>query len=104
MARKKATNGTAAPAQAYRHDATRKNIPPAGLAAQGRVREAPKHRFSYDPHLPPVLRFDQHGTPDKLQELLQAATTRKLTEEEARLLHAFRTFVLPSSLPASVSL
>ena len=25
----------------YRHDATRKNIPPATLAAQGRVREAP---------------------------------------------------------------
>ena len=39
----------------YRHDeAKRKNIPPAGLAAQGKVRETPKIRYAYDPHLPPL--------------------------------------------------
>ena len=70
----------------YRHDATRKNIPPAGLAAHGRVREVPKTRYSYDPHLPPVLRFDETGEDDRLPELLAEAQQRPLTDDEARLL------------------
>jgi len=46
----------------YRHrTAKRKNIPPAGLAAQGEIREKPKIQYFYNPHLPPVLRFDQTG-------------------------------------------
>ena len=52
--------------QSYRHAAKRKNIPPAGLASQGKLREAPKMQFEYNPHLPPVLRFDPTGAPDKL--------------------------------------
>ena len=70
----------------YRHEATRKNIPPAALAAQGRVREAPRQRYYYDPHLPPALRFDGTGESDRLPELLENATRRKLTGEEARTL------------------
>ncbi|MEW6488164.1 MAG: DNA methyltransferase [Thermodesulfobacteriota bacterium] len=70
----------------YRHDATRKNIPPAGLAAQGKVKEARKIEYAYNPHLPPVLRFDPTAGPDKLPELLEAARTRALTAEEARTL------------------
>ena len=70
----------------YRHDATRKNIPPAALAAQGRVREAPRQRYYYDPHLPPALRFDGTGESDRLPELLEIATRRKLTGEETRTL------------------
>jgi len=36
----------------YRHKgAKRKNIPPAGLAAQGEIREKPKIEYSYSPHL-----------------------------------------------------
>jgi adenine-specific DNA-methyltransferase len=43
----------------YRHDeAKRKNIPPAGLAAQGKVRETPKIKYAYDSQLPPVLELD----------------------------------------------
>ncbi|MCX7916108.1 MAG: hypothetical protein N3A53_07375, partial [Verrucomicrobiae bacterium] len=61
-------------------------IPPAGLAAQGEIKEAPKLQFSYDPHLPPVLRFDPTGQADQLPELLQEATKRPLTREEAKLL------------------
>lgn len=72
--------------QDYRYDSTRKNLPPAGLAAQGRVKETPKQRYTYNPHLPPVLRFDETGGEDRLPELLQEARTRPLTEEEARLL------------------
>ena len=70
----------------YRHDAKRKNIPPAGLAAQGRVREVPKTRYFYDPHLPPVLRFDETGGADRLPELLEAAKERPLTDEETQKL------------------
>jgi hypothetical protein len=35
----------------YRHADKRKNNPPAGLAAQGRVREAPRLQFAYNPQL-----------------------------------------------------
>ena len=72
----------------YRHNSTRKNIPPAGLAAQGKIKEAPKTRYFYDPHLPPVLRFDDSGAADQLPELLQTARQRALTAEEAQLLAA----------------
>ena len=35
----------------YRHDrARRKNNPPAGLAAQGRIAERPTERYAYNPH------------------------------------------------------
>ena len=54
----------------YRHDAKRKNLPPAAMAAQGKVQEVPKGRYFYDPHLPPVLRFDDTGDADDLPELL----------------------------------
>ena len=57
MAPKKSTP-SGSPTTDYRHAEKRKNIPPAGLAAQGKVKEAPKARYAYDPHLPPVLRFD----------------------------------------------
>ncbi|MGH7928470.1 MAG: DNA methyltransferase, partial [Candidatus Binatia bacterium] len=86
MPRKKTTKVVDAPVLGYRYDAKRKNIPPAGLAAQGRVREAPKLSFSYDPHLPPALRFDQKGAADGLPELLDIARTRPLTGDETQLL------------------
>lgn len=70
----------------YRHDATRKNIPPAGLAAQGKVSEVPKTRYFYDPHLPPVLRFDETGEADQLPTLLGVAKQRSLTDEEIELI------------------
>ncbi len=86
MPRKKAANATDTSVLDYRHDAKRKNIPPAGLAAQGRVRETPRMQFAYDPHLPPMLRFDSTGASDTLPELLETARTRRLTTEEIELL------------------
>ncbi|MBI4926629.1 MAG: hypothetical protein HY835_02610 [Anaerolineae bacterium] len=80
---------TAKPDQAvtdYRHNEKRKNIPPAGLAGQGKVKDLPRTRYSYDPHLPPVLRVDPTGGADKLPELLEIARQRALTDEEAQLL------------------
>ena len=73
--------------QDYRHDtATRKNNPPAGIAAQGRIQETPKQEYAYNPHLPPNLRFDPNGDADKLPELLQIAQQRALNAEEAKTL------------------
>ena len=79
-------NRAADPVTDYRHDATRKNIPPAALAAQGRVSDLAPRRFHYDPHLPPTLRFDGTGQSDRLPGLLEAARQRKLTSEEAEIL------------------
>ncbi len=84
--KRKTPDALAAPVADYRYDAPRKNNPTAGLAAQGRVRETPKIPYGYDPHLPPVLRFDPTGASDALPELLAAATHRPLTADEARLI------------------
>ena len=73
--------------QDYRHDtATRKNNPPAGIAAQGKIQETPKQEYAYNPHLPPNLRSDPDGDADKLPELLQIAQQRALSPEEAKTL------------------
>ena len=86
MARKKRTTQQKE-VQDYRHDtATRKNNPPAGIAAQGKIQETPKQEYAYNPHLPPNLRSDPSGNADKLPELLQIAQQRKLTAEEAKTL------------------
>src|SRR5437016_3619782 len=72
-----------------KYPAKRKNIPPAGLEAQGKIQEAPKIRFEYNPHLPPVLRSATEAAgADKLPELLQNSRKRALNDEEARILAA----------------
>ena len=49
MARKKRT-AQQKEVQDYRHDtATRKNNPPAGIAAQGKIQETPKQEYVYNP-------------------------------------------------------
>ncbi len=68
----------------YRYPDKRKNNPPAQLAGHGRIAETPKQRYSYDPHLPPVLRIDPNGRPDALPELLETARQRALNAEEVR--------------------
>ena len=86
MARKKRTTQQKE-VQDYRHDtATRKNNPPAGIAAQGKIQETPKQEYAYNPHLPPNLRFAPNGDADKLPELLQKAQQRALSAEEAKTL------------------
>jgi adenine-specific DNA-methyltransferase len=68
----------------YRHpEATRKNNPPAKIAAEGHVPLLPKAEYSYSPRRPPELRFDSTGSADELPELLASATGRKLTGAEA---------------------
>ena len=75
-----------------KYAAKRKNIPPAGLEAQGELRETPTFRYDYSPHLPPTLRSapDAAAT-DALPELLHEATRRPLSESEvAELAKALR--------------
>ncbi len=74
-------------AESIRHSAKRKNIPPAGLEAQGRIQEATRIRHEYNPHLPPSLRSATDATAaDRLPELLATARQRALTDDEAKLL------------------
>ncbi len=77
----------------YRHETvTRKNNPPAKIAAEGLVPAVPKIKYSYSPHLAPVLRFDKTGGADKLSELLEEAKRRPLTGDETQALaQALRT-------------
>jgi adenine-specific DNA-methyltransferase len=77
----------------YRYDDhRRKNIPEAGPdSPQQKMGEGPgRQRYAYDPHLPPVLRFDETGRADRLTEeldsLLVASMERPLTPEEAERL------------------
>ena len=94
MARKKnnGPNGgspTAADSIAsIKYPAKRKNIPAAGLEAQGVIKEEPKIRFEYNPHLPPILRSAaEAGEADQLLALLRNALTRALGQPaEAKLL------------------
>jgi len=75
------------PATAYRHKGEkRRNIPPAAIAAEGRVPAAPKLQYSYSPRLDPVLRFDSTAASDKLPELLEKAKREPLTDAEVRRL------------------
>lgn len=67
-------------------EATRKNNPPAKIAAEGHVPLLPKAEYFYSPRRPPELRFDPTGSADELPELLAKATKQKLTEAEAWVL------------------
>jgi hypothetical protein len=63
-------------------EATRKNSPPAKIAAEGHVPIVPKAEYGYSLRRPPELRFDPTGRTDELPELLATAGQRKLTEAE----------------------
>ena len=74
-------------AKAYRHKSEKRtNIPPAAIAAEGRVPAAPKLQYSYSPRLDPLLRFDPTGAPDRLPELLERAKREPLTDTDVRIL------------------
>src|SRR5688500_17801461 len=85
--RTKAAKGSEGlPTADYRHAAKTKNLPPAGLAAEGKIEQPQKVQYAYNPHLPPVLRFDASGKADRLPELLEKARKSPLTDEEAKVL------------------
>lgn len=73
-----------------RHErATRLNIPPAGIAAKGKLVREAKVTYGYNPHLPPALRFDPTGRADRLNELLaKLGAEKSLSEEDVKELQA----------------
>ena len=81
---KKQASGTLGNVTDYRHDeATRKNNPPAKIAAEGTIPLMPKIKYEYSPRLAPALRFDSTGHADRLPELLEKAQRQPLTSAEA---------------------
>jgi adenine-specific DNA-methyltransferase len=93
MAKKRATkdaatsrvgDGTEDIALDYRHKhAKRSNIPTAANAAEGKIEATAKSVYSFDPHRPPSLRFDESGRSDRLMELLVTAQKQALSPSEA---------------------
>jgi hypothetical protein len=78
-----APNGNG-PAKAYRHKGEkRRNIPPAAIAAEGRVPAVPKLHYSYSLRLDPVLRFDSTGAPDKLPDLARKGEKRAFSRSRS---------------------
>ena len=60
----------------YRHTSEkRKNIPPAKIAAEGKVPKAATVRYHYSPHLPPSVRFDPTGKADRFPTHRQGRST-----------------------------
>lgn len=85
-AKKEKAPAAAAPFTEHRHaQATRKNLPAAGDAL-GHVEDAGKITYAYDPHRPPVLRFNEGIV--GLRELLDESRRRPLTVEETERLAA----------------
>jgi len=82
--------GAAAPeTTAYRHDATRTNIPPAQIAGEGRIPKAKRVKYAYSPHLDPVLRFDPEGRADKVAAIVEKACRgERLDAGEQEILRA----------------
>lgn len=75
----------------YKHsDKSRPNIPAAGMAVKDADIEKEKIPYLYDPHLSPVLRFDESGETYRLSEqveaILEKAKSEPLTPEETQLL------------------
>jgi adenine-specific DNA-methyltransferase len=90
---KKAPKPEGTPVTVHQYsDATRKNLPPAGLAVADKAIVGEKQSFAYDPHLTPVLRFDESGATDELtadaEAVLKKAQTEVLSAEEIAVLTA----------------
>jgi adenine-specific DNA-methyltransferase len=84
---RKASAEDQTPVTDYRYPTEhRKDIPPAGVGIQGKIQEEAKIRYEYDPHRPPVLRFNEDINRHKA--LLEKATKSSLTHEEAAELAA----------------
>ena len=85
--RRNTSENTETPVIDFRYSTDhRRDIPPAGAGIQGRVQEEPKIRYEYDPHRPPVLRFNEDI--NRHRALLEKAVKGGLSQEEAAELAA----------------
>ena len=69
--------------RSYRHDKIRKNIPPARIAAQGTLPPKKNMEYNYNPHLTPVLRYDDS---EEIDELLEKARRGALSDKDVETL------------------
>lgn len=77
----------APPTTDYRHAEKRKNIPPAQMVSEGQVPKTKRVKYTYSPHLDPILRFDPTGRADKVKAIVEKACAGKaLTAEEQAIL------------------
>lgn len=77
--------------KSLRYRAKRKNIPPAGLAAHGVVKDVPVMQHAFNPHLAPDLKSppDAHGVDrlcDRVQWIIAESRGRRLESDEADVL------------------
>jgi adenine-specific DNA-methyltransferase len=86
MSRRTPKTEAAEPTDFVHEGATRKNIPPARIAAEGRVPRVAKVRYKFNPHLAPVLRFDPTGKADELETLIEKAGQGALSAAEQQRL------------------
>ncbi len=73
----------------YRHEnETRTNNPPVGIAAGGDIHQMQKTKYYYNPHLQPVLRFDDRNdnSPPDTQRIIIKSQKQPLTPDEAQQL------------------
>ena len=88
MARKTRKQGQE-PVASIKYRARRRNIPPAGIASHGELRDVAPYQYAFNPHLPPQLRSAPDAAEtDRLPDLVATARQRVLTDDEAETLAA----------------
>jgi len=87
MARSKKTNESQITMSSFHHGtSTRLSIPEATETRAG-LSKGKKQKFTYNPHLPPKLRFDDSGVWDSIRAILaKVSNGEKLTGDESEIL------------------
>ena len=88
MARKKTTKRVEV--ENYSHNgSSRKNIPPAKIAGEGKIPKTKKAVYSYSPHLTPDCCFDTSGNADRVADIVKKACSgESLSAKEQGILHS----------------
>ncbi len=86
MARRKTTKRVEV--ENYSHNgSSRKNIPPAKIAGEGKIPKTKEAVYSYSPHLAPEMRFDTTGDSDRLAAIVEKACAgQTLSKKEKDIL------------------
>ena len=72
--------------EANRHEDTRKNLPLAKIAAEGKLEKTPKQTYSYSPRFDPLLRFDDTKRLDTIAKLSPIQVVESLMTKRGRFL------------------
>ena len=72
--------------EAYRHEDSRKNLPPAKIASEGKISQTPKQQYAYSPRFDPKLRFDASNRSDVIFDIIAKSEKQTLNENERQIL------------------